>query len=63
LNEVFVRVNGKQCYLWRAVDQEGEGLDACVTSKRDKFAALKFLKRVPKKHGRTREIVTDGLPA
>jgi|SRR5450432_3562391 putative transposase len=63
LDEVFVKINGKQCYLWRAVDHEGEVLDAFVTSRRDKAAALKFLKRIQKKHGRTREIVTDRLPA
>ena len=39
LDEVFVKVNGKLCYLWRAVDHEGEVLDAVVTAKRDKVAA------------------------
>jgi putative transposase len=63
LDEVFVKINGKQCYLWRAVDHEGEVLDVFVTSKRDKAAALKFLKRILKRHGPAREIVTDGLPA
>jgi putative transposase len=37
-----VRVNGKLCYLWRAVDHEGEVLEAVVTSRRDKAAALKL---------------------
>jgi transposase-like protein len=45
LDEVFVKVNGKFCHLWRAVDHEGEVLEAVVTAKRDKAAALKFLKR------------------
>ncbi len=44
LDEAFVKVNGKLCYLWRAVDHEGEVLEAVVTAKRDKAAALKFLK-------------------
>ena len=44
-DEVFVKVNGKLCYLWRAVDHEGEVLEAVVTAKRDKAAALKILKR------------------
>jgi putative transposase len=44
-----------------AVDHEGEVLDAVVTSKRDKAAALKLLKRILKKYGRPRKIVTDGL--
>ena len=45
LDEVFVKINGKLCYLWRAVDHEGEVLETVVTAKRDKAAALKFLKR------------------
>ena len=61
LDEVFVKVNGKLCYLWRAVDHEGEVLEAVVTAKRDKAAALKFLKRIMKKYGPPRKIVTDGL--
>ena len=63
LDEVFVKINGEQRYLWRAVDHEGEVLDVFVTIRRDKAAALRFLKRILKKHGRTNEIVTDGLPA
>jgi putative transposase len=42
LDEVFVRVNGVQHYLWRAADHEGEVLEAYVTKRRDKAAALKF---------------------
>ena len=38
LDEVFVKVNGKLCYLWRAVDHEGEVLEAMVTAKREKAA-------------------------
>ena len=56
-----MKVNGKLCYLWRAVDHEGEVLEAVVTAKRDKAAALKFLKRIMKRYGRPRKIVTDGL--
>ena len=51
-------VNGKLCYLWRAVDHEGEVLEAVVTAKRDKAAALKFLKRIMKKYGRPLSVVT-----
>jgi IS1 family transposase len=58
-----VKINGKLCYLWRAVDHEGEVLEAVVTSKRNKAAALKLLKRILKKYGRPRAIVTDGLRA
>ena len=61
LDEVFVKINGKLCYLWRAVDHEGEVLEMVVTAKRDKAAALKFLKRIMKKYGQPRSVVTDGL--
>ena len=63
LDEVLVKVNGKLCYLWRAVDHEGEVLEAVVTSKRDKAAALELLKRIMKKYGRPRSVVTDRLRA
>ena len=63
LDEAFVEINGKLCYLWRAVDHKGEVLEAVVTSKRNKAAALKLLKRIMKKYGRLRTIVTDGLRA
>src|SRR3984885_12020055 len=63
LDEGFVKVNGKLCYLWRAVDHEGEVLEAVVTARRDKGAALKLLKRIIKKYGAPRSIVTDGLRA
>ena len=59
----FVKVNGKLCYLWRAVDHEGEVLEAVVTARRDKAAALKLLKRIMKKYGAPGSIVTDGLRA
>jgi putative transposase len=63
LDEVFVKINGKLCYLWRAVDHECDVLESVVTAKRDKAAALKFLKRIMKKYGRPKSVVTDGLCA
>ena len=63
LDEVFVKINGKLCYLWRAADHEGEVLEAVVTAKRDKAAALQLLKRLMKKYGRPRIVVTDALRA
>ena len=50
LDEVFVRINGERHYLWRAVDHEGEILESYVTKKRDKAAALAFLKKALKRH-------------
>ena len=60
-DEVFVKINGERYYLWRAVDYEGEILESYVTKKREKFAALPFLKKALKRHGRAETIVTDGL--
>src|SRR5215471_19523495 len=61
LDEVLVKINGKLCSLWRAVDHEGEVLEAVVTAKRDKAAALKLIKGIMKKYGQPRTVVTDGL--
>ena len=61
LDEVFVRINGETHYLWRAVDHEGEVLEVFVTKRRDRRAALKFLKRTMKRYGRPSSIVTDQL--
>ena len=61
LDEVFVRINGETHYLWRAVDHEGEVLEVFATKRRDRRAALKFLKRTMKRYGRPRSIVTDRL--
>jgi len=61
LDEVFVRINGETRYLWRAVDHEGEVLEAYVTKKRDSKAALRFLRKAMKRYGRPKTIVTDHL--
>jgi putative transposase len=58
---MFVKINGGRHYLWRAVDHEGEVLESFVTKTRDKKAALKFLKKAMKKHGRCEQFVTDKL--
>lgn len=63
LDEMFVKINGETHYLWRAVDQEGEVLESYVTKKRDKKAALKFMKKALKSRGPVDAITTDGLPS
>jgi putative transposase len=63
LDEMFVKINGETHYLWRAVDQEGEVLESYVTKKRDKKAALRFMKKALKRHGSVEIITTDGLPS
>ena len=63
LYEVFVRIRGETHYLWRAVDHDGEVLEAYVTKKCDKVAALKFLRRAIKRYGNPEVVVTDKCPS
>ncbi len=61
VDEVFVKINGKTHCLWRAVDYEGEVLEVFATKRRDRKAAMTFLKRAMKRYGRPRLIVMDRL--
>ena len=62
IDEVFVKIQGKQHYLWRAVDQDGEVVDVFLQARRDGKAAMRFFKRLLKVHGgEPRRIVTDKL--
>ena len=62
IDEVFVKINGKQHYLWRAVDQDGDVVDVYLQAKRDGAAAKRFFKRLLRSHGsEPRKIVTDKL--
>ena len=62
IDEVFVKINGKQYYLWRAVDQDGEVVDVYLQAKRDGAAAKRFFKRLLRNNGsEPRKIVTDKL--
>ena len=61
LDEVFVKFNGDTHYLWRAVDHEGEVLESYVSKRRDRKAALKFLKKAMKRYGQPEVVVTDKL--
>jgi len=60
LDEVFVKINGETHYLWRAVDHEGEVLENFVTKRRDRKAALKFLKKTMKRFGNPEVIGNAG---
>ncbi len=62
IDEVLVKIDGKQDYLWRAVDQDGEIIDVYLQKRRDGAAAKRFFKRLLKKHhDEPRKIVTDKL--
>ena len=62
IDEVFVKINGKQHYLWRAVDQDGEVIDVYLQARRDGAAAKRFFRRLLRSYGgEPRKIVTDKL--
>ncbi len=62
IDEVFVKINGKHHYLWRAVDQDGEVVDVYLQAKRDGAAAERFFRRLIRNNGgEPRKIVTDKL--
>ena len=61
LDEVFVKINGVKHNLWRAVDHEGKILDSYLTKRRDRKAALRFLRKTIKWHGDPHVCVTDKL--
>ena len=63
LDEVFEKICGEQYYLWRAIDQEGEVLDAYVSRRRDKVAAKRFFRKAVRNYGKPGTIVTDRCPS
>ena len=48
LDELFVRIQGRRQYLWRAVDQDGDLLDILAQSRRDRGAATRFFRKLLK---------------
>jgi putative transposase len=58
---MYVKLDGEMVCLCRAVDHEGEILESYVTKKRDKAAALTFMKKALKRHGTPEAVTTDGL--
>jgi putative transposase len=62
LDEVFVKIQGRQQYLWRAVDEDGDVIDILVQSRRNRCAAARFFRKLLKRQGREpRRLVTDKL--
>lgn len=60
IEEVFVRIQGKQYYLWRAVDQDGEVVDVLLQSSKNAKAAKRFFRHLIRRNeGPPRKIVTD----
>ena len=62
IDEVFIKIDDKQHYLWRAVDQDGDVVDVYLQKRLDGAAAKRFFKRLLKKHrDEPKKIVTDKL--
>ena len=62
LDEVFVTIQGRRQYLWRAVDEDGDVLDILVQSHRNRRAAVRFFRTLLKAQGRVpRRLITDQL--
>jgi putative transposase len=61
IDEVFVKINGKQHYLWRAVDQDDDVVDVYLQAKRDGSAAKRFFKRLLRNHGREPRKIAESI--
>ncbi len=62
LDEVYLKIDSRSVYLWRAVDADGEVLDVLVQTGRNKRAALKLMRKLLKKYGFVPDkLVTDDL--
>ncbi len=62
LDEMFVKIQGRQMYLWRAVDQDGDVLDILVQSRRNRSAAKRFFRKLLKGQGREpNQLLSDKL--
>ena len=62
LDEVFLRINGRLQYLWRAIDQDGDVIDILMQPRRDRRAAERFFRRLLRGQGREPlRIITDRL--
>jgi putative transposase len=61
-DEIFIRINGQQQYLWRALDQDGDVIDILVQRRRDQCAAERFFRRLLRRQGAAPlRIITDKL--
>jgi putative transposase len=61
LDELFVTIQGRQHYLWRAVDEDGDAIDILVQSRRNRRAAVRFFRKLLKGQGCVRRLITDKL--
>ena len=63
MDETYIKVKGKWCYLYRAVDKQGQTIDFLLTEQRDEQAAKRFLIKAIRRHGVPEKITIDGSAA
>ena len=63
MDETYIKVKGRWCYLYRAVDKMGQTIDFLLTTHRDEQAATRFLSKAIRRHGVPETITTDGSEA
>ncbi len=59
IDETYIKVKGKYCYLYRAIDSNGLTLDMCLRNHRDTVSTKTFIKRLIRDYGQPRSIATD----
>ena len=59
MDETYIKVKGRDCYLYRAVDKEGKTVDFLLTKKRDKKAAMAFFRKAFRQHGQPEKVCID----
>ena len=59
MDETYIKVNGKWCYLYRAVDKYGDTIDFCLKEKRDKLAALFFFRKAIRNNDKPHKVIID----
>ena len=64
LDELFIQIQGRQQYLWRTVDEDGDEIDILVQPRRNRRAAIQFFRKLLKTQGGApRRLITDKLPS
>jgi putative transposase len=63
LDETYIRVRGRWCDLYRAVDKVGQTIDFLLTEQRDERAAMRFLVKAIRRHGVPEKVTIDGSEA
>ncbi len=59
IDEKYIKIKGKWCYLYRDIDVEGHTLDIWLCKKRDNHSAYAFIKPLDKQFGKPQMVITD----